>query len=225
METPPYVLRRSARARRLRAEIVPGAGLVVVLPRGASEADVAPFLSRHRRWLRNGLRRAARLAGWPRPSLRHGTTVPFLGTDLALDLRVGPESVERAGGVLVVRVPRRTPAAIRRALRTWYAAQAVRELGDRALETARRHGLAFRRLRVGDARRRWGSCSARGDLAFTWRTLLLPASVADYLVAHELAHLRVRGHGPAFRAEVGRLCPAWREAERWLRRLGPAVDL
>jgi hypothetical protein len=225
MDPVPYVLRRSRRARRLRAEILPGTGLVVVLPEGASEAAIAPFLARHGRWLRNGLRRAARLAEWPRPALASGSTVPFLGADLALELRVGADRVERSGPALVVHVPRRTPGAVRRVLRAWYAREAQRELEARARETARRHGLSFRKLRVGDARRRWGSCSAKGDLAFTWRVLLLPEAVAQYLVCHELAHLRVRGHPPAFYAEVERLCPAWRDAERWLRRLGAAVDL
>jgi predicted metal-dependent hydrolase len=220
-----YVLRRSRRAKRLRAEIGPGTGLVVVLPEGQPESSIAPFLERHRRWVRNGLRRAARLAEWPRPSLEPGSVLSVLGTDLALELGVGAESVLRRGDTLDVRVPRRTRAAVRRAIRAWLMTEAARELGARAAETARRHGLSFRRLRIGDAKRRWGSCSARGDLAFTWRVLLLPEAVAQYLVCHELAHLRVPGHPPAFYAEVERLCPEWREAERWLRRLGAAVDL
>lgn len=220
-----YVLKRSRRARRLRAEILPGTGLVVVLPEGAPESSIAPFLERHRRWLRNGLRRAARLAEWPRPTLLQGSTLPLLGSRLRLEIGSGPVSAARRGDAVYVQVPRRTRAAVRRALQAWYTAEAARELETRARTLAGRHGLAFRRLGIGDARARWGSCSARGDLRFTWRVLLLPEAVADYLVAHELAHLGVPGHPPRFYEEVARLCPAWRDAERWLRRLGAAVDL
>lgn len=221
----PYRLRRSTRARWMRAEIMPGDGLVVVLPRGGAETEVEPFLRRHRRWLARGLRRLARLAAFPRPPLRHGTTVPFLGEALRLDLNVGPERVARLGPSLVVHVPRRTPAAVRRALQAWYMREGERELGDRATALARRNGLVFRRLAVRDPRRLWGSCSPTGALSFNWRLLLAPPFIADYLVAHELAHLDVRGHSPAFWARVESLCPAWRDAERWLRRHGAALTL
>ncbi|HYF01485.1 MAG TPA: SprT family zinc-dependent metalloprotease [Planctomycetota bacterium] len=221
----PYRLRVSARARWMRAELVPGEGLVVVLPCDGSEKDVEAFLRRHTRWLTRGLRRLARLAAFPRPALRHGTTVPFLGEDLRLDLNVGPEKVARLGPSLVVHVPRRTPAAVRRALQAWYMREGERELGDRATALARRHGLVFRRLAVRDPRRLWGSCSPTGALSFNWRLLLGPPFVVDYLVAHELAHLDVRGHGPAFRTRVETLCPGWRDAERWLRRHGAALTL
>ena len=221
----PYRLRRSARARWMRAEIVPGEGLVVVLPRHGAETEVDAFLRRHTRWLTRGLRRAARLADVPRPPLRHGTTVPFLGETLRLDLNVGPERVARLGTALVVHVPRRTPGAVRRALQAWYVREGERELCDRATDLARRHGLVFRRLAVRDPRRLWGSCSPTGALSFNWRLLLAPAFVADYLVAHELAHLEVRGHGPAFWARVESICSDWRSAERWLRRYGAALTL
>src|SRR5687767_9543051 len=122
----PYVLRRSRRARWMRAEFTPDAGLVVVLPEREDERKVPDFLRRHRRWLERGLRRAARLSEWPAPTLAHGSTVPFLGRPLRLDLNVGPERVGRLGDALIVHVPRRTRAAARAALKAWYAREAAR---------------------------------------------------------------------------------------------------
>jgi predicted metal-dependent hydrolase len=220
-----YALRRSRRARWMRAEFTPDAGLVVVLPERESEGKVADFLRRHRRWLLRGLRRAARLAEWPPPTLAHGTTVPYLGRRLRLDLNIGPARVGRLGDALIVHLPRRTRAAARAALRDWYAREAARELGDRARALAARLGLSFRKVAIRDQKRRWGSCSTSGTLSFNWRLLLMPEAVADYLVAHEVAHLAVPDHSAKFWAKVAEACPAWRESERWLKRLGAAVRL
>lgn len=219
----PYTIRRSRRARWMRAEFAPD--LVVVLPEKTDAARIDDFLRRHRRWLQRSLKRTARLAEWPRAPLTHASLVPFLGASLRLDLNLGPERVGRLGDALIVHVPRRTPAAVRRALRSWYAAEALRELGGRARALAARLGLAVSKVAVRDQKRRWGSCSASGALSFNWRLLLMPEAVADYLVAHEVAHLAEPNHGPRFWAKVAEACPSWREQERWLKRLGPAVRL
>ena len=220
-----YEVRRSRRARWMRAEFSPGRGLVVVLPEKTDPGAVGDFLRRHRRWLERGLRRFARLAAWPPPPLVHGSDVPYLGTSLRLDLNRGPERVGRLGDSLIVHVPRRTRASIRRALRAWYAAEAARELGDRARALASRLGLSVAKVSIRDQKRRWGSCSPSGRLSFNWRLLLMPEAVAAYLVAHEVAHLAEPNHAPSFWAKVAEACPAWREHERWLKRLGPAVNL
>ena len=221
----PYALRRSRRARWMRAEFTADAGLLVVLPEREDEGKIEDSLRRHRRWLERGLRRAARLAEWPAPTLAHGSTVPFLGRPLRLDLNLGRERVGRLGDALIVHVPRRTRAATRAALRSWYAREAERELGERARALAARLGLSFRKLSIRDQKRRWGSCSASGTLSFNWRLLLMPEEVADYLVAHEVAHLAEPNHSVRFWAKVAEACPAWRERERWLKRLGAAVRL
>ena len=218
-----YAIRRSARARWMRAEFRPD--LVVVLPAAEDAARIDDFLRRHRRWLKRCLRRVARLAAWPVPPLTHGSEVPYLGRPLRLDLNLGPERVGRLDDALIVHVPRRTKAALRRALQAWYAGEALRELGDRARALAARLGLSFRKVAIRDQKRRWGSCSATGALSFNWRLLLMPEEVAAYLVAHEVAHLAEPNHSPRFWAKVAEACPGWKEQERWLKRLGPAVRL
>jgi hypothetical protein len=222
-EAVPFALRRSDRARRLRAEVAVRGGLRVTLPARMDESRVEPFLRRHRRWLRRALRRAARLAAvMPERTLAHGTTVPFLGRELRLDLRVGPPRVE---GELIVHVPRRTRAAVARVLEGWYRARALPELAGRTTALAARHGLQLRDVRVGDPKTRWGTCTAGGRISYSWRILLAPEAVADYLVAHEVAHLAVPDHSPRFWAKVEELCPGHAEPRAWLRRHGPGLVL
>jgi predicted metal-dependent hydrolase len=85
------------------------------------------------------------------------------------------------------------------------------------LELAARHGLTVRRITVRSQKSRWGSCSRRGTISLNWRLVQAPGFVRDYLVLHELAHLREMNHSRRFWGEVARLCPDYREAERWLK--------
>lgn len=221
-----YTVRRSARARWLRARIDLRTGLSVTLPDGLDEARVEPFLRSRRRWILRVLKRFDRLAPLiPERTLAHGTTVPFLGRELTLNVGVGEPRVGRLGDSLIVHVRRRTPGAVRRALTEWYLREAHRELTERAHALAARHGLTFRKVVVGDQKSRWGTCYENGTISFNWRLLLAPEEVADYLVAHELAHRAVPDHSPRFWAKVEELCPAYRERERWLRRFGVGLIL
>ena len=92
-----------------------------------------------------------------------------------------------------------------------------------AEEEAERLGVAYRRIRIGDQRTLWGSCSARGTLSFNWRLVLAPFDVLDYVVVHELCHLRVADHSRRFWALVERHRPGWREQRDWLREHGPEL--
>jgi predicted metal-dependent hydrolase len=84
-------------------------------------------------------------------------------------------------------------------------------------------GVAYRRIRIGGQRTLWGSCSARGNLSFNWRLVLAPLEVLDYVVVHELCHLRVPNHSPRFWRLVERRRPEWRDRRDWLREHGPEL--
>jgi predicted metal-dependent hydrolase len=94
---------------------------------------------------------------------------------------------------------------------------AAQELPARVFELAAPHRLPVQRVMVRNQRSRWGSCSRRGTISLNWRLVQTPIFVRDYLVLHELAHLREMNHSRRFWSEVERLCPTFREAERWLK--------
>ena len=94
---------------------------------------------------------------------------------------------------------------------------AARELPPRVLALAARHGLTVRRITIRSQKSRWGSCSRRGTISLNWRLIQTPVHVSEYILLHELMHLRQMNHSPRFWQEVERVCPDYRMAERWLK--------
>ena len=102
-------------------------------------------------------------------------------------------------------------------------AQARRDLPPRLLELAREHGLEVVRVLIRNQRSRWGSCSPKGVIALNYRLVLMPPEVRDYILVHELMHLRQANHSRRFWTLVEQACPAFRAAERWLKAEGQAL--
>ncbi len=107
----------------------------------------------------------------------------------------------------------------------WYRAQARALVEERVRRFAAQYGFSYRQLRITSARTRWGSCSARGTLSFTWRLVMAPQECIDYVVVHELAHLRVANHSPAFWREVEAILPDYKDRRKWLRVNGRLLTL
>lgn len=225
--TIPYELRRSLRARNLRADIGMRTGLRLTLPEGMPESRGTAFLQSRRRWVLRSLDRLTRLAAIiPQYSLEHGSTVPFLGSALTLNVSIDRGArAERLGDSLIVHAPRRTRASLRSAIEGWYRREAGRILGEHARRLGAAHGLVFRRVIIRDQKRRWGSCSSSGTLSFNWRLLLGPEAVMIYIVAHELAHIAEPNHSKRFWAKVAELCPGYWDCERWLKKNGVSLTL
>ncbi|MBP2298266.1 M48 family metallopeptidase [Azospirillum picis] len=188
----PLELRESARATRMTLRVDAGRGLVqVVVPVGVSESDARQFIGRHDGWLR------ARLAAMP-PSLpfADGALLPYLGVEHLIRhdaaLR-GPTRIE--DGALLVGGQ---PEHLARRVRDFLVAEARRELSERARAKAAAIGARVAAVTVRDTRSRWGSCSSTGRLSFSWRLILTPEAVLDYVVGHEVAHLREMNHSPRF---------------------------
>jgi predicted metal-dependent hydrolase len=206
------LLRRNARARRMILRVAQGGrGPTLTLPTGASLAGARSFLAEHEGWLRQRLTAGPRAA-----AVGHGTVIPFGDGTLTLVPATGRRIV-RAGGFLEVPGPAgqvgpRAKAWLSEAARQACAAGVARH----AVAAGLRHG----RITLRDPRSRWGSCSTAGDLMFSWRLIMAPAAVLDYVVAHEVAHLAEMNHSHRFWAVVRRLCPEYPAARDWLRRHG-----
>jgi hypothetical protein len=228
VDPPDYTVRRSDRARRARIVVSPD-GVEVVVPRRMALRHVEPFVREKQPWIDRTLERL-RAAGADRPvRLLDGGSVPYLGAEL--DLRVRVEAwrtrphVRRRGGVLHVGVAAAGEQPLRDALERWYRARAREEVAARLDAACRRAGVRYSGLSVRSQRTRWASCSSAGAMSFNWRLLLAPPEILDYVVEHEVCHLRLLDHSPTFWALVAERSPDYREHERWLRLHGPSLRL
>ncbi|MFN0066983.1 MAG: M48 family metallopeptidase, partial [Limisphaerales bacterium] len=156
------------------------------------------------------------LARKHRTAWRHGSRILLEGAEV--ELRVDAGGRELALGGERVRLHAGEVDELRPAVRRHLVKRARAELPPRVLAEAVRHGLRVARVVVRDQKSRWGSCSHRREISLNWRLLQAPGFVRDYLIVHELMHLREMNHGARFWAHVEAACPGWREAEAWLKR-------
>lgn len=213
---------RHPRARRYVLRLCPDGIARVTIPRRGSWAEGKRFANRNIRWLEKQLLRQA-----SRPITAKewtpGTEILFRGENARLDLNVSPQGCEVRFGDQVV--PFRQLATcnlqlatnLRPAVEKHLWALAVKELPARVVELAREHQFVVRRVSVRNQRSRWGSCSRYGTISLNWRLIQTPPFVRDYIILHELAHLKEMNHSRRFWREVARLCPDFARAERWLK--------
>ncbi len=212
---------RNPRAKRLTLRIEPGGqGLRVTIPPRLAAREVDRFLLRQREWLEQ------RIAKLPeQPIVRAGVKVPIRGVPHLIvhqGGRGGTRVVEGGDGPALhvgggaEFLPRRVADFLKR--------EAKKEIGvlvDKHLPVVGRSPSA---VRFRDTTSRWGSCSAAGALSFSWRIMMAPPPVIDYLVAHEMAHLREMNHGPRFWALCETLCPDTERCKAWLKKNGAALQ-
>ena len=212
-----YVVRRSARAKRVRVTVHPDRTVEVVLPRRAAERDAANAVAELRPWIERRLRKLDHAQEQLR---RPENTVPYLGEHLTLVAQPGRRRVHRRGGQLLVPA---TDAG--EALERWYRTQARKEIAPRLDAAVARAGTRYTRLTIRGQRTRWASCSSTGAMSFNWRLLLAPPEVLDYVVEHEVCHLEVMDHSPHFWRLLESRVPGWRAPAAWLRRYGSTLVL
>lgn len=210
------------RAKRLTLRIdAGGRGLRVTIPPGLSQGEVDRFLDRHRGWLES------RLAKVPeRPSVRPGIKIPVRGVPHLIvhePARRGTVSVAagETGPVLLIcgdrrHLPRRIADFLKR--------EARREIEALVAKHTASVGKRARQIRFKDTTSRWGSCTSEGNLSFSWRIMMAPPPVINYLVAHEVAHLKEMNHGPNFWKLCRELCPDTDRCKAWLKRNGNALQ-
>jgi predicted metal-dependent hydrolase len=210
-------VRRSARARRILLHVDVYTGAVeLVLPRRTSLDEGLGFARSKTAWLQSRLREIA-----PAVPFADGARFPLFGKEIRI--RHVPQlfdEVWRENGALVVAGK---GAQVASSVESWLKAEAGRVFAPVADEKAARLGAKYRRIVVRDPRTRWGSCSLSGDLAFSWRLVMAPKDVLEYVVAHEVAHLKVMNHSRRFWDLVDRICDDVADSREWLRVNGAAL--
>lgn len=216
-------LRRDRRAQRFTLRLPPNGGdPVVTLPTDGSAKAARRFVEKERGWL------AARLKRRPEAvPFADGAVVPLRG-EPHLIVHDGPRrgTVRRdAGGELPELRVAGAAEHLPRRLTDWMKHEARRDLGNAVADHTAALDLAMAPVHVRDTSSRWGSCSSRGTLSFSWRLVLAPPHILHYVAAHEVAHLKEMNHSQRFWRIVHELCPETEAARSWLRHYGPQLHM
>ncbi|RWP63573.1 M48 family metallopeptidase [Mesorhizobium sp.] len=220
--TLPLKIVESDRARRLTLRIDSGGrGLRITVPPGLRQGEVEKFLDRHQDWLEQ------RLAKVPnRPQVRPGIKIPVRGVPHRIVHEPSKRgtvtlSCDERGPLMIVHgervhLPRRIADFLKR--------EAKREIERLVVRHTGTIGKRAKAIRFKDTSSRWGSCTSDGNLSFSWRIMMAPRPVINYLVAHEVAHLKEMNHGPKFWKLCEQLCPDTERCKDWLKRNGGALQ-
>ena len=211
-QTVPLLLVRNVRARRYLLRLRLNGTARVTVPRGGSQAEALAFVERNRDWLAEQLQRNQTHPRLP-TAWNVGTEIWFRGEQVGLESHASGK-ISFGAEVLAVKD---SSADLRPAMEKHLRQLAVRELPPRVREFATQHNFSVQRITVRNQKSRWGSCSRRGTISLNWRLIQTPNFVRDYIILHELAHLRHMNHSDCFWSEVERLCPDYCAAERWLK--------
>ncbi|MHC8507803.1 MAG: M48 family metallopeptidase [Rhodospirillales bacterium] len=203
-------VRRDRRARNITLRVdASDSTVVLTAPPWAPKADIENMIWTRAGWIRGRLAEIV-----PRVPFTPGARVPVLGAERTLVHEGGRRGPARLEGEFLI-----APGAAEhfaRRIEDWLKAEAKRAITPLADGLAERAGLRRGRISVRDTKSRWGSCAPGGGLSFSWRLVMAPEYVLDYIVAHEVAHLAHADHSRAFWAKVESLTPHRAAADRWL---------
>ncbi len=209
---PELVFVRSQRARHYRLTLRKDGVAVATVPARGSEREARLFVAQH-------ARRPQAAVVWT-----VGTPVLWRGGMTEIRIARPGEPPQLCLAADIFRVASRE-GDLRPALEKQFLRRAKIELPARAWELAAETGADMKHVSVRNQRSRWGSCSAGGTVSLNWRLVQGPDTVRDYIIYHELMHLREMNHSDRFWARVEKVCPWWRDAEKWLKRNGSLLGL
>lgn len=212
----PMILIRNQRSRRYVLRLQSDGVARVTVPRGGTEAEARRFAKRNEQWLERQFEKLA-----ARPKLRQqwlvGTEILFRGETVKIEAGANGEIGLIRFGTEVLSVSD-VREDLRSAVELYLWKLAAIELPPVALHYSAIHQLAVRRITVRNQRSRWGSCSRQCTISLNWRLVQTPPFVRDYIILHELMHLRQMNHSPRFWREVEQVCPDYEKAEGWLKK-------
>ncbi len=204
--------------------VEPDGRLVVRVPMRISDADIQTLVKQKERWIREKQKQVKDQSIKSKPKVyMDGEEFLYLGKSYQLKI------VADLNPALVLSrkfyLSRWALPKAEIVFTEWYREQARAVISERVKLYAARQGFRYRKIRITSARTRWGSCSSMGNLNFTWRLVMAPPDVIDYVVVHELAHLRVNNHSKEFWNQVERIMPGYKQRLKWLKDNGRKLTL
>lgn len=230
----PYEVTRTGRRKTVGIEVSPYRGVMVRAPRRVTHKLIKEILYARLDWIHERL--SFFQGAWgigPERRFESGERLLFLGRWLSLKLssaRIEDWRVSLRDGCLCIGVPDGLPEEkrtnkIRTVLTDWYRSQAQAILWERVTFFVPEVGVRLPRVTIGNARTTWGSCGYNGQLNLSWRIVMAPMGLVDYVVVHELCHILRKDHSSAFWNLVGSILPDYETRRERLRRDGPVYDL
>jgi predicted metal-dependent hydrolase len=216
-----HKLVRSKR-KTLALVVEPDGTLTVRAPLRMKEADIQRFIEAKKAWIEQKQAGVKKDALAPRQYV-DGESFLYLGREVPLRVIPGKKPALVMGEVFKLTESARSQAES--VFEAWYKKQARKVFTERVELFAREYGFKVGKIRLSSARTRWGSNSNKGTLSLTWRLVMAPLEVIDYVVVHELCHLRELNHSKAFWAEVGKILPDYKKRRKWLKENGAKLRL
>jgi predicted metal-dependent hydrolase len=215
-----YTLKRSSRAKLIWLDIKRQSGLTVTIPHNYSVCDLPDYLNSNSQWiLRNFSKYCNDVSASPVNTVRPSHTISYLGKSLKVTQNrtgFGLNAVKLEQNKLIVSLNSSGGNLSSQELEHWLKIQAARMINKKVEEFSQQMRLLYNRVVIRDQKSRWGSCSCLKNLNFNWRLIMAPEPVLDYVIIHELCHLKEMSHSKSFWDLVARYCPQWRKHRSWL---------
>jgi len=204
-----------SRRRTIALEITSGATLVVRAPLRASTAEIEKIIRQKSSWILKKIGEIKQRPHSPCHEFAEGEMFLYLGRSYPLQIvENGSMVIERSDRLYV---PRSVLPDIRNQLKRWYTGEARREISARCMYFSLKTGHFPVTIRITDAQQRWGSCTPKGGVNFSWRLIQAPPEMVDYVVVHELVHLIQPDHSKKFWDKVRKILPDYELRRRWLK--------
>lgn len=222
----PVSFRRSKRALRMRLQINGKGEVTLVAPWHSGESEIRSFFIRHTSWVQRHLEKVEKLKTIrPTPRYQSNDIFYYFGEPLVLDVQPSDHkrtSIRVRESRMIITLHRAIGknegiGSVKKVIREFYRKKAEEVIRDRLDHFNEHYGYRFNRLAFRDQKSRWGSCSRLRNLNFNWRLVMAPIEVIDYVVIHELCHLKEMNHSHRFWALVGQMAPDHSKMKKWLR--------
>ncbi|MFH1524609.1 MAG: SprT family zinc-dependent metalloprotease [Chloroflexota bacterium] len=217
----PIAIDKLVRSRRRTIAIVVerDGRLTVRAPLRMAEKHIHEFVESHVEWI---ARNQAKVRAAPLPQHKQyaeGEMFLYMGKPYPLRI-VPPQRPALKFDGTTFRLAKSAQPRAEQVFVRWYKVQALEVISGRVQALAGKYGFSYQKIRISSARTRWGSCSSRGTLSFTYRLVMAPPAVVDYVVIHELVHTKIKNHSKTFWARVGEILPEYKTHVRWLKKNG-----
>lgn len=223
----PFIIRRSQKARSLRLQInLDEPRVVLTAPRFAMAFEINRFLKSKTSWIEKHLIKALKKVDLrPKPQYKNGDIFYYFGEPLSFvitftskkrpNVKVRGEKMFLALNSAITE--QKIPSAAKKALQDYYRKKAEEVVHDRLQNFNEHYGFKYNRVTLRNQKSRWGSCTSSGNLNFNWRLIMAPIEVIDYVIVHELCHLKQMNHSKNFWSLVGEVVPKYKVYRKWLR--------